>query len=154
LPERIFYKALTDRGFIPDIDFTFQSNQLGGRMHLGGLVADFLFPAPVMVIVQVQSVWHTQTLYHQIRDEDQKSILESLGYTVLEVWPATLESGQAIDEWFNANIMTLFGTSSMGIGAGYGGDETWATFITLALWMQIERLLDRILFKLKGPNIA
>src|SRR3990167_10345885 len=52
LQERIFYKALIDRGFTPDLDFTFQSTQLGGRMELGGIVGDFLIIVP-KVIIQV-----------------------------------------------------------------------------------------------------
>ncbi len=143
LQERIFYQALLDRGFIPGEDFTFQTSQLGGRAELGGLVADFIFPVP-MVIVQIQSVWHTRTLYHQLRDQDQYMILASLGYTVLEVWPTTIEDPRALDEWFNFNVMTLWGTNSQGLGAGPGGDITWAHLIDFNLWVEIESKLDDI----------
>jgi hypothetical protein len=120
-------------------------------MELGGLVADFLFPVP-MVIVQVQSVWHTQTMYHQVRDKDQAAILSSMGYTVLEIWPTTIEDPRALDEWFNFNVMTLWGTSSQGIGSGFGGDQTWATYMALMLWIEIERMVDRMLEYVKGPT--
>jgi hypothetical protein len=81
---------------------------------------------------------------------DQASILSALGYTVIEVWPTTIEDSSALDEWFNRNIMTLFGTSSQGIGSGFGGDTVWADFIELQLWLDISRLQDDILYALKN----
>ena len=46
LPERILYLALIRvMHFSPNADFDFQSSQEGGRLELGGLVADFLFEA-------------------------------------------------------------------------------------------------------------
>jgi hypothetical protein len=120
-------------------------------MTLGGLVADFLFESP-KVIVQVQSVWHTRTLATEVRDRDQAAILSSLGYTVLEIWPTTLEDPHSLDDWMNRNVMTLWGTSSMGIGAGFGGDLTWVGFIALQLWQKIEALVDQCLVIVKGIN--
>lgn len=114
LPERIFFKALIDWGFIPDQDFTFQANYLGGRQELGGLVADFLFPIP-KIIVQIQSVWHTLTLAHLRRDEDQKALLENMGFVVLEIWEGTVTNPTALNDWIMNNLILQWGTSSLGL---------------------------------------
>ena len=60
LEERLFYKALVDHGYIPYVDFYFQESILGGRAEPGGLVADFLFPIP-KIIVNPTSLWHLIT---------------------------------------------------------------------------------------------
>lgn len=117
LQERLVYKALEDNGLIPGVDFSFQSSQLGGRARLGGMVADFIFEV-AKVVVQVQSVWHTMSLAHEVRDSDQALILRDMGYTVLELWPETIEDPAALDLWIERHIMTLYGTSSQGLGTG------------------------------------
>lgn len=109
LQERLFYQALVDYGLIPGLDFDFQSTQLGGRMELGGLVADFIFPAAAL-IVQVQSYWHTITLEHEVRDNDQASVLRGMGWDVLEIWPQTIEDPAALRWWMERHILRLFGT--------------------------------------------
>ena len=80
LPERIVYRLLCEAHFIPDVDFDFQSSLLGGRLELGGIVADFLMPKEQMVI-QVQGPTHEAHLRHA-KDEEQTSILASMGYSV------------------------------------------------------------------------
>ena len=126
--ERIFYKALVDRGFIPDTDFTFQSSQLGGRLELGGLVADFLFEVP-RVIVQVQSSWHTMTLEHKMRDADQLMLLRHMGYTVLEIWPHTIEDQAALDWWMEQNVMLMWGISWQGLGRGNRAEHNYLNLL-------------------------
>lgn len=124
LEERIFYQALVDHKLIPGVDFTAQASALGGRMELGGLVADFMFPAP-KVIVQVQSVWHTMDMEIGRRDSDQAAVLENMGYTVLEIWPNTIHSQAALDWWIERNIHYLFGTSQQFLGGGVGVDANY-----------------------------
>jgi len=97
LPERIFYKSLTDMHLIVNSDFEFQSSLVGGRMDLGGMVADFVFPF-VMLIVRIQGqFWHGQfdretgdLLHGEItqgrRDDEQGQILNSMGYGVIDLW--------------------------------------------------------------------
>jgi hypothetical protein len=143
------YQALLDHGFIPDVDFTFQSSMLGGRMELGGLVADFVFPQ-IKVILQVQGYWHTITMEHQVRDDEQVLILQSLGYEVLEVWPNTIEDPAALDYWLDKNIMTLWGTSSQGLASGGGGNMTWLQGIALNLLIPMNDQLDTILGIVRG----
>ncbi len=143
LPERIFYQALVSWGFVPDQDFTFQANYEGGRQELGGLVADFLFP-DAMIIIQVQSYWHTLTLAHYRRDEDQRSILENMGYKVLEIWEREILNPVELERWIANNLMLEFGTNSLGLyptGSGYGWDE----FTVDSTLLRIEQRLDDIL---------
>jgi very-short-patch-repair endonuclease len=141
LQERIFYRALTAYGLQPGVDFTFQTNQLGGRMELGGLVADFLFPLP-MVIVQVQSAWHTMTLSLERRDDDQNAILQSLGYTVLDIWPNTIEDEAALDYWISHNIMTLWGTSTQGLSLGGGSQDI--PYLSILSNLVLERIANNV----------
>jgi very-short-patch-repair endonuclease len=146
LQERLFYQALVDHGFIPGVDFDLQSGMFGGRAELGGLVADFLFPA-VMVVVQVQSMWHTLTLEHERRDSDQAAVLQSLGYTVLEIWPNTLEDMAALDMWIDRNISTLWGTSKQALGIGAAPEISYLQIASYNQLITIERLLDDILVR-------
>jgi very-short-patch-repair endonuclease len=111
LYERIFYKALIQRGLMPGVDFDFQASELGGRSEFGGLVADFIFLLP-MVVVQVQSYWHNISLEIETRDETQQALLENLGYTVFYLWPETLLDEAAFEYWMDRNIDHLWGTSS------------------------------------------
>lgn len=80
LPERIVLKWLIRAHFINGIDFDFQSSVDGGRLELGGLVVDFLFPLMKMVI-QVDGPTHT-SLRRERKDEEQRSTLEMMGYRV------------------------------------------------------------------------
>lgn len=62
-PEYVCFRELVNQGLRPDLDFTFQSSQLGGRLELGGLVIDFLFYNPPGLGVEVNSVY-----YHYVQD--------------------------------------------------------------------------------------
>lgn len=97
LPERIVYKSLTDRHLTPGSDFTFQSSLNGGRIDLGGVVADFLFPRPPVVIRVQGQYWHGQfdretgdlihgDLGQGRRDDEQGQILNKMGYAVVDFW--------------------------------------------------------------------
>lgn len=84
LPERIVYKWLVSRlRMVPDVDFDFQSSLQGGRMELGGILADFLFQH-IRIILQVQGPTHTQYLRSR-KDEEQRQLLAEMGYTVYEI---------------------------------------------------------------------
>jgi very-short-patch-repair endonuclease len=112
LQERIVYQKILDYGFLDGIDFTFQSQQLGGRLELGGLVADFLFPT-IMVIVQVQSYWHQVGNDIRQRDADQETILTKMGYYVLELWPTTIEDDIQLNRWMDSQLVPLFKGASV-----------------------------------------
>ena len=83
LPERIVFLWLIKAYFVVDIDFSFQSSLSGGRLELGGIVADFIFE-PRKMILQVQGPTHDQFLRMR-KDEEQKQILYSLGYEVVDI---------------------------------------------------------------------
>lgn len=151
LQERIFYQVLVNYGLIPDIDFSFQTSMLGGRMELGGLVADFIFPV-VGVIVQVQSMWHNLSLEFKVRDQDQAAVLQSMGYVVFEIWPNTIEDQAALDLWIERNIMHLWGTSANALGSSHGRDIPFLLGITADLqydFTELLRLLKEILEALR-----
>jgi very-short-patch-repair endonuclease len=79
-PERIVWKWLSDHYYVVDIDFTFQSSLQGGRLELGGIVCDFIFPI-LKIALQVQGPTHDQ--YARFRkDEEQRLALEAMGFHV------------------------------------------------------------------------
>lgn len=84
LPERIVYLYLiTKLHMRAGVDFTFQSSLQGGRLELGGIVADFEFPI-LKLILNVQGSTHEQFLRMR-KDEEQRAILEDMGYRVFEL---------------------------------------------------------------------
>jgi len=81
LPERITYKELQTRR----IPFDFQSSFFGGRLELGGMVADFvLLDRPLIIRIQGE-YWHSP-LPTQRRDAVQRGVLESMGFQVEDLW--------------------------------------------------------------------
>jgi len=68
IPEFIAYQAFVKAGKLPDIDFTYQSPLLGGRMTKGGAVLDFEFTNPPDLAVNIQGVY-----YHYEFGVDQKA---------------------------------------------------------------------------------
>lgn len=149
LEERIFYQALVDHGFIPGVDFDYQSQMFGGRAELGGLVADFLFPIP-KVIVNPYSDWHTMSEYNLRRDLDQITILESMGYTVLIIWPVTIYDQAALDDWIARYIRPLWGTSYNGGQSSFTGrDDAYGFTIQLdERLVKLEAKLEEVLILL------
>ena len=81
LPERIVYKFCVDTlKHLPGVDIDFQSSLLGGRLELGGIVADFLFPL-MRIVLQVQGPTHDK--YARMRkDDEQTMILSEMGWHV------------------------------------------------------------------------
>lgn len=58
-PEWLAYQALTRLGKVFDVDYTFQSSQLGGRTERGGLIVDFWFNNPPDLALSVLGIyWH------------------------------------------------------------------------------------------------
>lgn len=80
LPERIILKWLKEVARqVEGADFSFQSSLLGGRLELGGIVADFLFPIR-KIVLNPAGPTHDQFLRMR-KDDEQTSLLEALGYT-------------------------------------------------------------------------
>ena len=113
LPERIVYKALINvLHFQPDADFTFQSSQQGGRLELGGIVADFLFDY-IKLIIRVQGPTHTRFL-RQAKDEEQRMALEEMGFLVKDLWDYTIYDEYRLEDW----LRRCFGLASTRGGGG------------------------------------
>ena len=68
IPEYVAYQALIRAGKQPEVDFTYQSPLLGGRMTKGGVVLDFEFSNPPDLAVNIQGVY-----YHYEFGTDQKA---------------------------------------------------------------------------------
>ena len=103
LPERIFFKALLDRGMREGIDFTFQSSLQGGRLFLGGMVADFILTTRSLIVRIQGRKWHTG--FEQERKDDfQRDILEGMGYHVLDLFDDTINDDYMFAEWLRRHI--------------------------------------------------
>ena len=112
LPERVVYKSLTDRHVV----FDFQSSLLGGRIEMGGLVADFIVEFRQQLVIRVQGrFWHgefdretgnliTGEISQGRRDDEQRAMLEEMGYIVLDYWEEYADDQFVNDEWFRRNI--------------------------------------------------
>lgn len=86
LPEFIAFDWLERKGLVAGEDFIFQSSRMGGRQLYGGAVVDFDFP-------DRQLAWRIQGEHFHIGDPAkeasdimQKMSLETLGYTVIDVY--------------------------------------------------------------------
>lgn len=81
LPERIILKYLLEvLRMVENIDFDFQSSLAGGRLELGGIVADFLFPYMKIVL---NPAGPTHEGFQRSRlDEEQRQQLAEMGYTM------------------------------------------------------------------------
>jgi hypothetical protein len=111
LPERIVYKYLThSMKLVAGIDFDFQSSQAGGRMELGGLVADFLFEI-MRIVIQVQGPTHA-TYLRAAKDEEQKGILESMGYRVFDIEEVVVYSEPRLEDWMRRTFGMAMSISS------------------------------------------
>jgi len=85
------------------VDFTFQSSLQGGRLFLGGMVADFILVTR-NVIVRIQGrKWHTG-FEQERRDDFQRDILEGMGYHVLDLFDDTIYDDYLFAEWLRRHI--------------------------------------------------
>jgi hypothetical protein len=104
--------------FSPNADFDFQSSLQGGRLELGGIVADFLFPH-MRIIIRVQGPTHTE--YRRLaKDEEQRAILEDMGYLVWDLDLKTVYSPPLLEDWHRIKFGLMKGTR----GGGFGNEET------------------------------
>ena len=102
LPERIIYLELIKRGYVPGIDFDFQSSAEGGRNELGGLVVDFVFEF-LRIALRVQGPTHD--LHIRIaKDREQESILESMGFHVLDIDTDVIANAFILEQWFRQHL--------------------------------------------------
>lgn len=116
LPERIMYRALLELlHFSEPSDFDFQTSLQGGRIELGGIVADFIFHN-MRIVIQVQGPTHSQHIRIQ-KDREQKLALEEMGFEVYFVEEDIIYDEYALEDWlrktFNWNHS----------GGGFHGDS-------------------------------
>jgi hypothetical protein len=97
LPERIVYRWLTSRlRLVPDVDFDFHSSLFGGRVELGGIDIDFLFPN-IHLALEVHGPTHTQYL-RQRKDEEKRQDLADMGYTVYQLWDHEIYNEEVFED--------------------------------------------------------
>jgi len=92
--ERIVLDWLDRRGII---DYEFQSSLLGGRFELGGSVVDVLFPGRLLAWRIQGEYWHKQ-LAKQATDSVQRELLESQGWTVVDIFGSDLDTPEKVTE--------------------------------------------------------
>jgi hypothetical protein len=113
LPERIMLKALIElMHFSWNADFTFQSSLQGGRLELGGVVADFVFPH-MKVIIRVQGPTHG-TFIRKKKDDEQLGILEEMGYVVWDIDTETILNEYELEDWLRRKFGLYTGSHAMG----------------------------------------
>lgn len=112
LDERILYAALVNLlHFVPGVDFQFQTSIDGGRLELGGLVADFLFPY-LRIVINPLGPQHYQ-FRNMKKDEEQIQVLNEMGYQVYMIDQSVVYDQFELEEF----LRRTFG----GLGSG-GGD--------------------------------
>jgi len=83
LPEWNVYHALIRLGLKANVDFTYQSPMMGGRLAKGGAVMDFYFPSLNLAINIQSRYYHYATTLMRTADALQRAQLESLGIRVV-----------------------------------------------------------------------
>ena len=107
-PEATVHHALTERRLVDGRSFDFQSSLLGGRLELGGAVADFMFlDRPVILRVQGEH-WHRvfDRMGSGTGDEEQKLALEARGWVVLDMWESDILNADWLEDFMRRNIDT------------------------------------------------
>lgn len=81
LPEWLVYQALEKL----NIDFDYQSSQMGGRLDKGGAVIDFYLPG-YGIGINVNSIyWHYNRPGQVVSDELQRESLEGQGIIMIYI---------------------------------------------------------------------
>lgn len=123
LPERIVYKAFLQANLGGQFDF--QSSLQGGRLELGGIVADFLFEN-WRIVVRVQGPTHAEHRRFR-KDEEQRLILEEMGYRVLDLDLDVVYNEARLWEWIRRFLISGPSGRSSGIyTSSILGDEDFS----------------------------
>jgi len=134
--ERILYAALVNLfHFVPGVDFLYQTSQEGGRMEMGGLVADFLFPI-LRVVINPLGPQHYQ-FRNMAKDEEQISALAEMGYQVYMPDQEVILDEYALEDF----LRRIFG------GMTSGGGDTGAYPAQMTSSQEVEELNTDDLFK-------
>ena len=126
----------------------------GGRIELGGIVADFIFPA-LRLVINVQGPTHGEYLRVQ-KDREQRLALEEMGYDVYDLWEDTIYDEYKLEDWlrktFNWNH-SGGGFQGESLGDYMGQFHTSGDVIDDAQWEPLYHLaLDTLadLYSLEG----
>lgn len=126
LDERILYAALVNLfHFVPGVDFLFQSSLEGGRLEMGGLVADFLFPQ-LRIVINPLGPQHYQ-FRNMAKDEEQVAILAEMGYTAYMIDQEVILDEYKLEE-FLRRIFNAMGSPG-GDAGGFSSEATSSTEI-------------------------
>lgn len=126
--ERLVYTWLVER----NIEFDFQSSLMGGRIEFGGAVVDFILVESGILLRVFGEYWHTG-LVQEAKDREQRSMLEGLGYRVVDLHEeelttnldAVMEKAIMGDEMSEIDTDLLRGNPGMAAGMITGlGDPT------------------------------
>jgi len=90
--ERIVLEWLDKR----NIMYNFQSSLLGGRYELGGSIVDITFPERLLGWRIQGDYWHKQ-IAKQATDSVQRELLESQGWTIVDIWGEDLETPEEVN---------------------------------------------------------
>lgn len=138
LTERILYATLVNIfHFVPGVDFQFQSSQEGGRMEMGGLVADFLFPI-LRVVINPLGPQHYQ-FRNMAKDEEQVAILAEMGYQAYLIDEEVIYDEYALEDF----LRRIFGGMTSG-GGDTGGHPAQMTTSTEIEELNTDALLTTI----------
>lgn len=142
LPERIFWQFLVASfHMVPYFDFVFQSSLQGGRINLGGIVADFLFPY-LMIVVQVDGPTHLEVMRIH-KDNEQDLILNEMGYQVYHLPQDIIFDEYRFDSWMEKT----FGWAHSGGADSTGSYEIVDQsngFSIDKLYLSVKQLQDHI----------
>lgn len=116
LTERILYATLVNLfHFVPGVDFLYQSSQHGGRLEMGGLVADFLFPI-LRVVINPLGPQHYQ-FRNIAKDEEQVAILKDMGYDAYLIDEEVIYDEYKLEDF----LRRIFGWTGSQGGGDTGG---------------------------------
>jgi hypothetical protein len=105
----IYKLAVDNETYIAEGFGMHNSSMLGGRMMLGGIVADFVFPIK-RIVIQVQGVTHRDFLRMR-KDTEQVEILEDFGYDVFGIDDTTIYNAPLFEQTMQ-RIFDLWGSES------------------------------------------
>jgi hypothetical protein len=114
-PEYITFVSLLRLGKRPDVDFIYQSRQMGGRIDKGGLVIDFSFIDPPDLAINIQGVYYhyEQGSVNIAKDLIAREQLASQGVTLIFVDDIDLEQNP---EYFIREALNYRDHSRIGAG--------------------------------------
>jgi hypothetical protein len=114
-PEYIAFVSLLRLGKRPDVDFIYQSRQMGGRIDKGGLVIDFSFIDPPDLAINIQGVYYhyEQGSVNIAKDLIAREQLASQGVTLIFVDDIDLEQNP---EYFIREALNYRDHSRIGAG--------------------------------------